>query len=91
METGQVRQLQNIIKQHPVLMWDTGAYDTLDAEAIAEAIYNYGSWENVTEYHRLLGTEAAELLFKRLTNKKRCNIHPKVRYFFMHYYGRHVS
>lgn len=91
MGTDQIQQLRSIIKQHPALMWDTGAYDTLDAEAIAEAIYNYGSWENVVEYHRLLGIETAKGLFNQLTNKRRSNLHPKVRYFFGQYYGRHTS
>jgi hypothetical protein len=91
MKTDQMRQLQNIIKQHPALMWDTKAYDVLDEEAIAEAIYNYGSWENVMEYHRLVGTETARNIFGQLTNKKRCNLLPKVQNYFKMYYDRHAS
>jgi hypothetical protein len=91
MGADQVQQLQHLVKQHPALMWDTHAYDTLDAEAIAEAIYNYGSWENVMEYHRLLGIETAKGIFGQLTNKKRCNLRPQARYFFQQYYDRHTS
>lgn len=91
MGDDQIQQLRNIIKHNPALMWDTASYDTLDGEAIAEAIYNFGSWEHVKEYHRLLGIETAKGIFLHLTNKRRSNLHPKVQYFFRQYYERHVS
>lgn len=91
MGTGQVRRLQNIVRQHPALMWDTKAYDTLDAEAIAEALYNYGSWEDVTEYHRVVGLKTAKRIFCRLRDKPRSNLFPKTRNFFEKYYDRHAS
>ncbi len=71
-------------------MWSSNAFSALDVEAMAEAIYNYGSWEDVLEYHRILGIKTAEEVFGRLANKGRCNLSPKVRYFFRKYYDRHI-
>lgn len=86
-----IQQLRSIIKHHPALMWDTIAYDTLDEEAIAEAIYNYGSWENILAYHRVVGLKTAKRIFSRLRDKPRSNLFPKTRNFFEQYYGRHAS
>lgn len=87
MGTDQVRQLQNIVKQHPALMWDTNAYSALDEEAIAEAIYNYGSWGDILEYHRVVGLKTAKRIFCRLRDKPRSNLFPKTRNFFEQYYA----
>lgn len=91
MGEDQIRQLRAIIKKSPSLLWYTRAYDNLNAEAVAEAIYNYGSWENVVQYHRLLGIKTAREIFRLLRDKPRTNLFPKVRYFFEAYYGRHAS
>lgn len=90
MGEDKVQQLRGIVKQHPAIMWGSNAYDTFDADAVAEAIYNYGSWEDVTEYHRVVGLKTAGEIFERLTNKRRCNLSPKVRFFFQHYYEKHT-
>ena len=36
---------QNLIRQNPSLIWHTKSYDQLPIESIAEAIFNYGTWQ----------------------------------------------
>ena len=91
MGEDRIEELRAIIKKNPSLLWYTRAYDGLNAEAVAEAIYNYGSWENVLEYHRLLGIKTASELFGQLRDKPRTNLFPKTRHFFEAYYERHAS
>lgn len=90
MGENQIRQLRTIIKNNPSLLWYTNSYDQFDMGAIADAIYNYGSWENVPEYHHLVGMNTAKDIFQQLGNKRRNNLLPKVRHFFKLYYGRHT-
>jgi len=90
MEEHQLRQLRTLVKSNPSLLWYTRAYDQLNEEAIAEAIYNYGSWETVAEYHHILGLPAAKDVFERLRKKRRTNLLPKTQHFFALYYGKHT-
>lgn len=83
--------LQNLIKSKPYLVWNTKDYGMLDEEAIAEAILNYGSWEDVKTYHNIVGLPRAKEIFDALTTKKRSNIKPRVYRYFSLYYKKHAS
>ena len=83
--------LRAIIKRKPALVWHTKAYDALNEEAIAEAVYNYGSWGDVSELHKAVGVPAASALFQALAQKPRSNLRPAVRNYFSLYYDKHVS
>ena len=55
-----LNKARNIIRHNPGLIWYTDSYDHLSAKAIAEAILNYGSWENFQELRTLLGTKTLD-------------------------------
>jgi len=88
---NQITHLQNIIQKNPYLIWHTRAYDSLNEEAIAEALYNYGSWSTIKELHKIVGLSYAKNLFYTLKNKPRSNLRQIVRNYFTLYYDRHPS
>lgn len=91
MKPGQLDKLRSLVKKNPALVWYTNAYDSLNAEAITEAIYNFGSWDEVQALHNILGTAPARSLFTTLMQKRRTNLRPRVQNYFTLYYDRHAS
>lgn len=91
MNQDQIVHLKNIIQKNPFLIWYTHDYNSLNEEAIAEALYNYGSWNTILELHKTVGLSYAKNLFYTLKNKPRSNLRPIVRNYFTLYYDRHPS
>jgi len=81
---------RNIIRNNPGLIWYTTSYENLSAEAITEAILNYGSWENFQELQNLLGIKTLAQIFQQLVQKKRSNIHPLVKNYFNNYFTKYA-
>ena len=86
-----LNKARNIIRHNPSLIWYAKNYDHLSPEAIAEAILNYGSWENFQELRTLLGTTTLAKIFKQLTQQKRCNLHFLAKNYFTHYFSKYAS
>lgn len=91
MNQMQLAHLQKIVEKNPSLIWYTKNYTALNDEAIAEALYNYGSWDTIQEFHKTVGISQAKALFHTLKNKQRSNLRPIVRNYFTHYYDAHSS
>ncbi len=91
MTQDQISRLRAMIKRKPALIWYTKAHNTLNEEAVAEAVYNYGSWDDVIELHKTLGLSTAKTLFQTLAQKPRPNLRPAVRNYFSLYYAKHPS
>lgn len=86
-----LNKARNIIRHNPGLIWYTKNYDHLSPKAIAEAILNYGSWENFQELRTLLGTTTLAKIFKQLTQQKRCNLHFLAKNYFSHYFAKYAT
>ena len=82
---------RNIIRNNPGLIWYTTGYENLSVEAIAEAIFNYGSWENFQELRSLIGTKTLAKIFQKLAQKKRSNLHSLVKNYFNNYFIKYAS
>lgn len=80
-----------MIEKNSSLIWYTKNYTALDDEAIAEALFNFGSWETIQEFHKTVGLAQAKALFHSLNSKKRSNLRPIVRNYFTLYYDTHAS
>lgn len=81
---------RDIIRNNPGLIWYTTGYENLSAEAIAEAILNYGSWENFQELQNLLGIKTLAKIFQQLVRKKRSNLHPLAKNYFNNYFAKYA-
>lgn len=69
----QLSYLQKMIEENPSLIWYTKNYTSLNDEAIAEALYNFGSWKTIQEFHKTVGLSQAKAIFYRLNTKQRPN------------------
>jgi len=64
-------KVQDIIKAKPYLAWFTSQYDQLSAAAVLEQIINYGDWDDVQAYIKLLGMKKLQkYILLRLINQK---------------------
>jgi len=81
---------QNLIRQNPSLIWHTKSYDQLPIESIAEAIFNYGTWQEFLQLKKILGTQNLAQTFAKLDNMARNNLLPIYRNYFRHYF-RHYA
>ena len=90
MTNHQLKTMQNLIRQKPYLIWYTKGYDKLDMRSIAEAIYNYGDWEDLLLLHQTVSTPEAAKVFHELASAKRCNLHSMVKNYFTLYYDRYA-
>ena len=91
MNQAQISQIREIVKKNPSLIWYTKNYDSLNEEAVAEAVYNSGTWDDICEFHKTVGLSEAKELFYKLNKKSRSNLRPIVSNYFNLYYGRHSS
>lgn len=90
MTNQQLLSAQKLIQQNPSLAWSTGSYDQLPIESIAEAIFNYGSWQEFLRLKKILGVKILAQTFSKLDNMPRNNLLPVYRNYFRHYF-RHYA
>lgn len=90
MNQDNITPLRQLIKEKPYLIWYTQSHDQLDLEPIAEAIYNYGDWEDVKLLHQTLSVPTAAKVFYKLASAKRSNLHKLARNYFTLYYQRYA-
>jgi hypothetical protein len=91
MTQEQLEDLQKMVKNNSSLIWYSNNYDSLDIEAIAEAIYNNGTWEQIQMLHKIIGLKEAGIIFEKLSQRNRSNLKPIVRNYFTLYYDKHTS
>ena len=85
MTDQQLLSAQNLIQQNPSLAWSTKSYDQLPIEAVAEAIFNYGSWREFLQLQEILGIQSLARTFAKLDSMLWNNLLPIYRNYFRHY------
>lgn len=81
---------QNLIRQNPSLIWYSKSYDELPIDSIAEAIFNYGTWQEFLQLKKILGTQNLAKTFVKLDSMSRNNLLPIYRNYFRHYFNRYA-
>lgn len=90
MSDQQLASAQNLVHQNPSLVWYTKSYDQLQIESIAEAIFNYGTWQEFLQLKEILGIQNLAQVFTKLDNMPRNNLLPIYRNYFRHYFQQYV-
>lgn len=90
MTNQQLVSAQDLIRQNPALIWHTKSYDQLSIEPIAEAIFNYGTWQEFLQLKEILGTQSLGQTFTKLDNMSRNNLLPIYRNYFRHYFQHYA-
>lgn len=85
MKNSQLKQLQELIKNSPSLIWYTKSYDNLDLSSIVTAIFNYGTWKQTMQLEQILGKKNLKKQFIQINSQKRTNLLPMVKNYFTHY------
>ncbi len=85
--------IHTFIKKRPYLTWYVHDYDALDAEAVVEATFNYGDWNDVQELIRILGIRQSAEIFRKKSNPSsigRSNYRPEVANYFTLYFAKYA-
>ena len=90
MTDQQLLSAQSLIQQNPSLAWSTKSYDQLPIEAVAEAIFNYGSWREFLQLQEILGIQSLARTFAKLDSMPRNNLLPIYRNYFRHYFQHYA-
>lgn len=86
----QLVSAQNLIRNNPPLIWYTKSYDQLPLESVAEAIFNYGTWQEFLQLKEILGIQNLARTFAKLDGMSRNNLFPIYRNYFRHYFLRYA-
>lgn len=83
----------DFVKKRKYLFWSTKNYDGLSAEAVVEAILNYGNMNDVRELISLLGMQKVAKIFYDKSKKSkvgRQNYRPEVKNYFQLYFQKYA-
>ncbi len=78
--------IYDIIKRKPYLAWYVKEPEKLSPTSVLEHILNYGDWEDVQNFIKIVGFKKAKHLFLTSLNKKRANYSPVVKAYFLKYF-----
>ncbi|MDP3244165.1 MAG: hypothetical protein Q8M83_00720 [bacterium] len=81
--------IREFIKKRPYLIWYTKDFDHLSTEAIVESILQYGDFDDVKQFIKLLGVRNIARIFKTQIKGPRVNYDPKIVNFFKLYFKKH--
>ena len=90
MVNQQLVSAQNLVRQNPSLIWYTKSYDQLSIESIAEAVFNYGTWQEFLQLKEIIGMQNLAQTFTKLDSVSRNNLLPIYRNYFRHYFHHYV-
>ncbi len=90
MSDQQLASVQNLISQNPSLIWYTKSYSKLPVESVAEAIFNYGTWQEFIKLKDILGLQNLAKIFAKLDSMSRNNLLPIYRNYFRHYFQHYA-
>ena len=90
MSDQQLISAQNLVRKNPSLIWYSKAYDQLPAESIAEAVFNYGTWQEFLQLKEIFGIRNLAQIFTKLDNMARSNLLPIYSNYFRHYFQHYV-
>jgi UDP-glucose 4-epimerase len=83
--------LAEFIKQRKYLIWHTDNYDNLGPESIAEAVLNYGDFNDINELKKIIGIKKMAAIFKKAAKKKRTNLRPEIINYFTLYFKKYAK
>lgn len=81
--------IQDIIRKKPYLTWYTKNYDSLDENAIVEAVLNYGDWDDVQKIIKILGIKKVAKIFRKQISGFRTNYDDKTKNYFKLYFNKY--
>jgi hypothetical protein len=90
MSSQQLTLARNLIRVKPSLIWYSKAYDQLSIESIAEAVFNYGTWQEFLKLKDILGIQSLARTFTKLNEMPRSNLLPIYRNYFRHYFEHYA-
>ena len=82
--------IKEFVKNKPYLFWYIKDPENLSADAIVEAVLNYGDWEDVQSVIQIFGMEKTASIFKEKSEQKRSNYKPKIKNYFKLYFDKHA-
>ena len=83
--------INEFAKKRKYLFWSTKNIDALNAEAIVEAILNYGDWDDVQGLIAILGIkEVARIFRSQTTNRFRINYDRKIVNYFRMFFKKYA-
>ena len=86
MQEAALKSAQDYIRSTPYLIWYTTAYDQLSAESIVEGVLTTGDWHDYIKIESIFGLQETREIFHHLIEKKRSNLRPQTRTYFMKYF-----
>ena len=90
-EESKLELLRDFIKKRSYLIWYTKNFDRLSAEAIVEAVLNYGDFDDVKKIFSILGIKTIAKIFKRQMGRERTNYDPKILNYFSLYFQKYAG
>ena len=82
--------INEFIKQRKSLMWYAGDYDKLSETAIAEAVLNYGGFNDVKKMINILSIKKTAAIFRKLAKQKRSNLRPEIKHYFNLFFKKYA-
>ena len=90
-EYRKLELLRHFIKKRPYLIWYSKNFDGLSAEAIVEAVLNYGDFDDVRKIFSILGLKKTAEIFYKNAWKKRSNYRPEIINYFQLYFKKYAA
>lgn len=85
--------IHDFIKKRKHLVWWVENYDALSVEAILEATLNYGDWDDVQKFIKIVGIKKTANIFRKKSKPSRMgrqNYSPKTRFYFTRYFDKYA-
>jgi len=84
--------LRNFIESRSYLFWYVKKENLgdLSEDVVVEQVLQYGDLNDVRQLFEIIGLSRTSTIFRKITNKKRVNLHPKTVNFFNLYFQKHV-
>jgi len=78
--------IHDIIRQKPYLAWYVKDPTNLSPVSVLEHVLNYGDWEDVQNFIKIMGFAKTKQLFIISLKKKRTNYQPAIKSYFSRYF-----
>jgi hypothetical protein len=82
--------IQEFSEKRPYLFWYIKDFKSLSEEAVVEAVLNLGTWEDVQELMKILGTKRMAYIFRERSVRKRNNYRPEIKNYFDLYFEKYA-
>lgn len=85
-----MKVLSEFFKNKPYLAWYVADKNKLSDESVLEHTLNYGNWEDYMKIEKTLGIKKTNILFAKLSSKKRVNLRPQTVNYFSNYFAKYA-